>query len=238
VVTPPQVFSAKPAMALTVLSGGAMRGFLDEAIPLFERASGQKVQLRFGLTSALTKEIENGAIFDIVLLPRPEIDALVPQGKIVPGKTTDIARSAVGIAVRVGAPKPDIGTVAAFKRMLGEAQSITYSDGPSGLYIAGLLQRLGLAEAMKPKTRLTTGPVAELVAKGEAEIGLQQIAAILPVKGAELVGPLPPELQSIIVYAAGLSAGVQSGEGAAAFVTFMATPEAHRILRTKGLEPG
>ncbi len=113
--------------------------------------------------------------------------------------------------------KPDIATVEALKRALLAARSIAYSDGPSGAYIAGLLERLGIAEEMKPKTKLTSRPVAELVAEGEAEIGLQQIVAILPVKGAELVGPLPAELQNVIVYAAGLSARAARRRGGARF---------------------
>jgi molybdate transport system substrate-binding protein len=140
--------------------------------------------------------------------------------------------------VRAGAAKPNIATTGAFKRMLQDARSITYSDGPSGAYIAGLLERLGIALEMKPKTRLTTGPVAELIAKGEAEIGLQQIVAILGVKGAELVGPLPDELQNIIVYAAGMAAGVENAAAARAFIAFMVTPQTERIVRAKGMTPG
>jgi molybdate transport system substrate-binding protein len=121
---------------------------------------------------------------------------------------------------------------------LEQARSIAYSDGPSGHYIAGLLERLGLAQQMKPKTKLTSGPVAELVASGEAEIGMQQIVAILPVEGAELVGPLPSDLQNVIVYAAGLAAGVRDSAPARAFLGFMATPEVVRVIRAKGMEPG
>jgi molybdate transport system substrate-binding protein len=224
--------------AIKILSGGAMRSFLIEAAPLFERASGSRVDIRFALTSALRKEIEDGAIFDIALLPRPELDALVQAGKIAAGTTADVTRSAVGLAVRAGAPRPDIATVEALKRSLRQARSIAYSDGPSGGYIAALLERLGIAAEMKPKTRLTSGPVAELVANGEAEVGMQQIVAILPIKGAELVGPLPSELQNIIVYAAGFSASAAHRDAARAFVAFMATPEATRIIRAKGMEPG
>ena len=118
----------------------------------------------------------------------------------------------MGVTIRAGAPKPDIATADAFKRALQDAKTISYSDGPSGVYIASLLQRLGLAEEMKAKTRLAKGrPVADLVAKGEAEIGMQQITEILPVKGAELLGPLPDELQNIIVYAAGIGAAAKRG---------------------------
>ena len=215
-----------------------MRALLIEAVPLFESASGIKVDTRFALTSVLKKEIEDGAIFDIALLPRPELDELAQHGHIADGAQTNITRSAVGLAVRAGAPKPDIATVAAFKRALLAARTVGYSDGPSGAYVTDLLQRLGIAQEMKPKIRLTSGPVAELVAKGEAEIGLQQIVAILPVKGADLVGPLPAELQNVIVYAAGLSARSGAEQAARRFIAFMATPQAVDLIRAKGMEPG
>jgi molybdate transport system substrate-binding protein len=226
------------AKTIKILSGGAMRSVMTEIVPLFERASGTKVEIEFRLTSVLKKEIEDGAAFDIALLPRPELDALAQAGKIAEGATADVTRSAVGLAVRAGSPKPDIGTVAAFKRTLLNAKSIAYSDGPSGAYIAGLMGQLGIAGDMKPKTRLTSGPVAELIASGEAEIGLQQIVAILPVKGAELVGPLPAELQNVIIYAAGLAAGSGEPAAARAFVAFTKTPQAERLIRLKGMEPG
>jgi molybdate transport system substrate-binding protein len=223
---------------LKILSGGAMRPLLVEAVPLFERAGGTKVDVRFALTSVLAKEIEEGAAFDLALLPRPELDALAALCAVAPGTQTDIARSTVGLAVRQGAPKPDISTVEALRRTLLAARSIGYSDGPSGAYVTGLLQRLGIADDARAKTKLTSGPVAELVASGEAEVGMQQIVAILPVKGADLVGPLPAELQNVIVYAAGIAAAAQNADGAAAFIGFMAAPEAVRIIRAKGLEPG
>ncbi len=223
---------------LKILSGGAMRPLLAEAVPLFERSHGMKADVRFALTSVLAKEIEQGAVFDLALLPRAELDALAAMAAIAPGTQTDIARSAVGLAVRQGAPQPDISSVEALRRALLAARSIAYSDGPSGAYVVGLLQRLGIAEAMAPKTKLTSGPVAELVANGEAEFGMQQIVAILPIKGADLVGPLPSELQNIIVYAAGIAAAAQNPDGAAAFIGFMTMPEAVRIIRAKGLEPG
>jgi molybdate transport system substrate-binding protein len=225
-------------MDLKVLSGGAMQGLMAEAVPLFERGGGGKVAVEIGLTSALRKAVADGVAFDIAVLPRPDIDALARDGRIAAGSVADIARSAIGVAVRAGAPKPDISSVDAFKRAVLQAGSVTYSDGPSGLYIAGLMDRLGLASAIRTKTRLTTGPVAELLARGEAELGLQQIVAILPVKGADLVGPLPGELQNVIVYAAGVSVAAQQGTAAADLIRFLATPEVVRIIRAKGLEPG
>ena len=226
------------AKTIKILSGGAMRSLMVEIAPLFEQASGTKAEIEFRLSSVLKKEIEDGAAFDVALLPWPELDALGQAGKIAAASVTDITRSAVGLAVRAGAAKPDIGTVDAFRRALLGAGSIAYSDGPSGAYIADLLQRLGVAEAMKSKTKLTSGPVAELVAAGEAEIGMQQIVAILPIKGAELVGPLPGELQNVIIYAAGVAADPRDAATARAFIVFMATPQAKRLIREKGMEPG
>jgi molybdate transport system substrate-binding protein len=224
--------------SIKILSGGAMRSFLVEALPLFERANGAKAEIRFALTSVLKLEIEAGAAFDVALLPRPELDALAACGSIAAGTQADIARSAVGLCVRSGAPKPDIATVASLKLALLAARTIGYSDGPSGAYIADLLARLGIAEATQSRTRLTSRPVAEIVAAGEAEIGMQQIVAILPVEGAELVGPLPGELQNVIVYAAGLSIAAKESASARALIRFMATPDVIRLIRGKGMEPG
>ena len=226
------------APTIKILSGGAMKSLMLEVAPLFERASGSKADFRFALTSVLKTDIENGAAFDVALLPRPELDALVQAGKIAGGTPTDITRSAVGFCVRAGAPKPDIGTAESLKRTLIKAQSIGYSDGPSGAYIAELLQRLGIAEEVKSKTRLTSRLVAEIVADGEAEVGMQQIVAILPVKGAELVGPLPSELQNVIVYAAGLSTGAAQSGAARTFIAFLGMPEVMQLIRAKGMEPG
>lgn len=223
-------------MTVKILSGGAMRSLMTDAIPLFERANGIKVTIEFRLTSVLKKEIEDGGAFDIALLPRPELDALVAAGKIA-ADVVDVARSTVGLAVRAGAPKPDIETVATFKRALIEARSIAYSDGPSGAYVGGLLERLGIAEAVESKTLLTSRPVAELVASGDAELGLQQIVAILPVEGAELVGPLPSELQNTIIYAAGISSSTRQRAACVSLVAFMATETARGLMPSKGLDP-
>jgi molybdate transport system substrate-binding protein len=223
---------------IKILSGGAMRTLMVDVVPLFERATGHRAEIEFALTSVLTRKIEAGAAFDVALLPRPELDELARAGKIASGSTADVTRSTVGLCVRAGAPKPDIATVEAFQRALIGARSISYSDGPSGAYIAALLARLGIADAMKPKTKLTSRPVAELVAAGEAEIGLQQIVAILPVKGAELVGPLPSELQNVIIYSAGLSVSAQESAAARVLIRFLATPEVVGLIRAKGMEPG
>ncbi len=226
------------ANEIAVLSGGAMRRFLAEAVPLYERATGTRVSVRFALTRILKQEIEEGAVFDMVLMPRSELDTLVVAGKIAAGSQSDIVRSIVGLMVRTGAPSPDIATVEAFKNVLRRAKSVSYSKGPSGLYVAGLLERLGLSAEMKDKTVFAIGrPVGEVVASGEAEIGMQQIIENQPVEGAHLVGPLPTELGNFVAYSAGLA--VNSGREFAvrAFIAFLASPDAVRIIRAKGMEP-
>jgi molybdate transport system substrate-binding protein len=223
---------------IVVLSGGAMRRFLTEAVPLFEGDSGCKVNIRFALTREMKAEIEAGAVFDLALLPRWAIDQLVETKKIAAGSPADIVHSLVGLMVRTGAAAPDIGTIDAFKSVLRQAKSISYSKGPSGLYVADLLERLDLAAEMKDKTVFAVGrPVGEVVASGEAEIGMQQIIENQPVKGAHLVGPLPKELGNFVPYTAGFAPGAYDKPQARAFVAFLASPEAVRIIRAKGMEP-
>jgi molybdate transport system substrate-binding protein len=222
---------------IDVISGGAMRRFLTEALPLFEAATGHQISIQFGLTRDMQAAIEAGAAFDLALLPRSAIDALVRADKIAAGTVTDIVRSLVGVMVRTGAAEPDIGSVESFKAMLRNAQAISYSKGPSGLYVAELLQRLGLTEEMKDKTIFAIGrPVGEVVASGEAEIGMQQIIENQPVEGAHLVGPLPEALVNYVMYSAGFAPAAPRSRGDA-FVRFLASPEAVRIIRAKGMEP-
>jgi molybdate transport system substrate-binding protein len=228
-------------MALTeplkIFSGGAMRPVMAEIVPRFERAHGVAVEVEFRLSAALKRAIQDGAVFDLAILPRPELDDLITRGAIVGDSATDVSRSTVGLAVRAGAAKPDIGSVEALRRALLAARSIAYSDGPSGAYVAELLAKLGIAAAVAAKVKLTSGPVAELVARGEAELGMQQIIAILPIAGAELVGPLPAELQNVIVYAAGLSSHARDAKAAMAFVAFMRGEQAKQLMRANGLDP-
>jgi molybdate transport system substrate-binding protein len=227
------------AAEIRVVSGGAMRRFMLEAVPLFEQASGHKVTIRFGLTREMKAEIEAGAAFDVALLPRSAIDQLVLSGKVAAGTVTDAVRSLVGLMVRTGAAEPNIATVDALKSVLRRARSISYSKGPSGLYVAELLERLGLAEEMKDKTVFAIGrPVGEVIAGGEAEIGMQQIIENQPVKGAHLVGPLPGELVNYVMYSAGFpSRAAVDSVAAYALVKFLASAEAVRIIRAKGMEP-
>jgi molybdate transport system substrate-binding protein len=226
-----------PAKPLKIFSGGAMRPLLRELVPRFERAHGVTVEIEFQLSAALKCAIRDGAMFDLAILPRSELDDLIGFGAIMRDGAADMARSIVGLAVRAGAPKPDIGSVDALRRALMAARSIAYSDGPSGAYVAQLLAKLGIGEAVAAKVKLTSGPVAELVARGEAELGMQQVIAILPVAGAQLVGPLPAALQNVIIYAAGLSSRASDAAAGAAFIGFMRGEEAKQLMRANGLNP-
>jgi molybdate transport system substrate-binding protein len=183
---------------LTIFSGGAMRPLLRELVPRFECAHAVTVEVEYRLSAALKSAIQDGALFDLAVLPRPELDELIACGAIVRDSAADVVRSAVGLAVLAGAPQPDIGSVEALRRALMAARSIAYSDGPSGAYVAELLGKLGIGEAVAAKVKLTSGPVAELVARGEAELGMQQIVAISPVAGAQLVGPLRPNCKMLL----------------------------------------
>jgi molybdate transport system substrate-binding protein len=226
------------AGVIEVLGTLAVRGVLIEVAADFRARTRLTFAAGYKSTNAQLIAISAGATGDVAIMTRQGIDQLVGEGKIVAGSTADIAQSGVGIAVRAGAPKPDIGTVEALTRTLKQARSIGYSDGPSGAYIARLLQRLGIAAETAPKTKLTSRPVAELVAEGEAEVGMQQIVAILPVRGADLVGPLPGELQNVIIYAAGLSSGGEKRAAAQNFIAFLRSNEIGRLIRAKGMEPG
>jgi molybdate transport system substrate-binding protein len=207
--------------------------------PAFERASGHKVIISYELGAALMNKVNSGAPLDIVTHYPDAVDDLAKKGKVLPGTRAVFARAGIGVAVKAGAPKPDIGSTEAFKRAMLAAKSVAYSRaGASGLYTAKLMERLGIADAMAPKTKLVDGvPVAQVVAKGEAEIGMQQINVILPVAGVDYVGPLPPELQDYVVFAAGVLAVSKEPEAAKALVRFMSAPEAAPLISKSGMEP-
>jgi molybdate transport system substrate-binding protein len=233
--------SSVDAAEIKVLSAGAMKAMVGELGAEFARETGHTLALTSGTVGQLRDKILAGEAADVVVMSDTAIDQLIGQGHLARGSRVDIARTGIGVAVRDGAPKPDIATPEAFKQALLAAKSITYVDpasgGTSGIYFASVLQRLGIAEAVKGKTVLRAGGgyVAELVARGEAELAVHQISEILPVKGATLVGPLPRELQKVTVYSAALPAR-GTAEPAKAFVEFMARPAFKARLAAAGLD--
>jgi molybdate transport system substrate-binding protein len=236
------LFSAAPAWSaeIKVLTAGAMKSVVLALQPGFESATGHKLVVDNDTAGGLLKRIEAGEAFDMAIITPAAIDTLIRNGKIVDGSRVAVAKVGVGVAVKEGAPKPDLSSVEAFKRALLAANSVAYIDpasgGSSGIYVAGLLKKLGIADEIKPKERLQAGGyVAEKVAKGEAEIAIHQISEILPVKGAMLAGPLPDEIQNYTVYAAGLSATARDATPAKAWIDYLKGPATSAVIEARGM---
>ena len=228
-----------PATEIKLISTIGVRSAVEELAPQFESKTGHKVAITFGVANVLKRQIEAGEAFDLAIMTAAVADDLIKQGRLVAATRTDVARGGIGIAVRAGAPKPDIGTVEALKRALLAAPSITYAkEGGSGIYFAGLLERLGIAEAMRPKTKFGAGNVAELVAAGEADMAVQLITELMSVRGVQLVGPLPAEAQNYIVLTAGVGAQAKEPALARELLNFLTAPATGNVYRSKGLEPG
>jgi len=230
--------SAANAADVVVLSVGPLNFVLSSLIPTYETASGNKVVIANDAAGAIVAKVKGGATPDLVIMGPEAIDDLVKEGKIAGGRT-DVFISGIGLAVKAGAPKPDIGSVEALKKTLLAAKSVAHSKFTSGIYFASVLVRLGIADQMKPKIVVVeSGPVGVAAAKGEAEIAVQQLTELMPVPGIEVVGPLPAELQARIVYAAGVPAGAKQPDAARALLKFLASPEAAPVIKAKGLQPG
>jgi molybdate transport system substrate-binding protein len=237
---------ATAAAEIKVLTAGAFKQVLRALVGDFEKQTGHKVTVENDTVGALTKRIEGGEIFDLAVLTPAAVNDLSSKGKFVAGSRANLARVGVGVVVRDGTPKPDIGSVEAFKKALLAAKSIAYIDpaagGSSGIYVSGLLDKLGIAAEVNAKAILIHGgAVAEHIANGEAELGIHQISEILPVKGITLVGPLPAEIQNYTVYAAGLGAtslgaNAKATDAAKALLKALSGPAAADVLKSKGME--
>jgi len=229
------------AAEIKLLTAGAMRAVVVAVLADFEKQTGHKVSLDNDTAGGLSKRIDGGEAFDVAIITPAVVDDLAKKGRIVPGSRIDLAKVGMGVAIKEGAPAPDIGTVDAFKRTLLAAKSVAYIDpkagGSSGIYFDKLLDRLGIADQVRPKAKLKAGGyVAELVANGEAEIAIHQISEIVPVKGVTLAGPLPAEIQNTTVYAGGIGAAAKDAAAAKALVAFLAGPAIDPILKSKGMQ--
>jgi molybdate transport system substrate-binding protein len=234
---------AAQAAEVKVLSVLTIKEVMEDLGPKFERATGHQLAITFGTSGGVVKLVQGGEIADVVIIPQPGIDRLVKEGKAAAGDVTVIARSGIGVAVRKGAPKPDISSPEALKRTLLAAKSITYANPAhgqgSGIHFAKVLDRLGIADEMKSKTVFLPkpGPVGVLVANGEAEIAVHQFQVLIPVADIEIVGPLPGDLQDTIVFSAAIMASARDAEASKALVNFLRTPETATVIKAKGLEP-
>ena len=227
------------AAELKVLSSNAIKEAYLELVPGFEKATEHKVATVWAGTNDILKRMQAGESYDLVIMAGPALDGLIKQGKIVPGSRVDLVKSGVGVAVRAGAPRPDISSGEALKRALLAAKSVGYSQGPSGVYIESLFQRLGIADALKPKSKQTQpgNPVGVLIARGEAEIGFQQVSELIHVPGVAFVGTIPAELQEETFFSAALATAVKQREGAEALIRFLASCEAASAISEAGLTP-
>lgn len=231
------------AAEVKVLATIALQSVLEDLAPRFEKASGHKLSITFGLGGALAKRVQDGEPADVLVGPRAAIDGLLKSARLTSGSDATLARSSVGVAVRKGAPKPDISTPEALKRALIAARSISYSNpafgGASGVHFAKVIERLGIAEEMKAKTRFPPegGFTARLLATGEAELAVQQIGELISVPDVELVGPLPTDLQSVTVFAAAVPSAASQPQAALALIRYLQASEATAVMKAKGLDP-
>ena len=227
------------AADVAVIASTAMREVLDELVPMFERVSGHKVTVTFLSGAVLPGKVKEGAQADLVVTTPETIEDLVKAGRVEAGTRVDFVRSGAGVAVRAGAAKPDIATPDAFKRALLAAKTVGYSQGPSGVHFMNVLAKLGITEEVKAKGVVPPlgQRVGALVAKGDAEIGVQQITELLLIPGIDFVGPLPKELQANIVYATATPANAKERQAAAALVKFLSSEPALPVIKKMGLEP-
>jgi molybdate transport system substrate-binding protein len=227
------------AAEIQVLATTAVEGPYRELVPQFEKASGHKVNTTFNGTLDIQKRLAAGEVFDLVLLPGPSIDDLIKSAKIAAGTRVDLASSGVAVAVGVGAPKPDIRSTDALKKTLLAAKSIGYSSGPSGVYVIELFGKLGIADQIKSKLKQASSGVlvGTMLASGDVEIGFQQVSELYGFPGIQYVGPLPADIQHMTVFSSGMPAAAKQVEAAKALATFLTSPAAAAVFKSKGMEP-
>jgi molybdate transport system substrate-binding protein len=232
------------AAEVKVLSAGAYKQVVLALQPEFEKQTGHKLVVDNDTVGGLQKRIEDGETFDVVVVSPGAIDDLTKKGKVAEGTRQMLARVGIGVMVRAGAPKPDVGSVDAFKKAVLDAKTVAYIDpasgGSSGIYLAKLFEQLGIADQVKAKAKLKRGGyVADLLVSGEADFGIHQISEITPVKEVTLVGPLPREIQNYTTYAAGIASAARDRAAAQALIKTLVGPAAADVLKQKGMDaPG
>jgi molybdate transport system substrate-binding protein len=235
--------SANAAEVRVMISGGLTAAY-KELVPEFERLTGNKVLTAYGpsmgtTVNAIPVRLERGEAADVLIMVGYALGDLVKQGKVVADSRVDLVKSPIGIAVKSGAPKPDISSADAVKRALLATKTIAYSDSASGVYVSTeMFEKLGIADAMKDKARkIPATPVGEIVARGDAEIGFQQVSELLPVQGIDIVGQLPSELQKVTVFSAGIASASKESDAGKALIKFLASPAASAAIIKSGMEP-
>jgi molybdate transport system substrate-binding protein len=235
--------TANAAEVRVMISGGLTAAF-NALVPVFEKQTGNKVLVAYGpsmgtTTNAIPVRLARGEPADVLIMVGYALNDLAKKGKVVEGSQVELVKSAIGVAVKAGAPKPDISSADAVKHALLSAKSVAYSDSASGVYIQNeMFRKLGIEDQMKGKARMIPAtPVGEIVARGEAELGFQQISELKPVAGIDIVGPLPDALQKITVFSAGIATGAKEPDAGKALIKFLASPEASAEIVKSGMEP-
>lgn len=237
---------AGPALAaeVRVVSSGGFAAAYRALVPGWEGATGNTVSTGWGpsmgkTVDAVPARLARGEPVDVLIMVGYALEDLVRQGVVAPGSRVDLARSGIGVVVRAGAPHPDVSSTAALRQALLDAKSVAYSDSASGVYIqTEMFKRLGIAEQMSGKARMIPAePVGEVVARGDAEIGFQQMSELKPIHGIDLVGPLPPEVQQVTVFSAGVLARSAHPDAARALIAYLAAPGAAAAITDSGMEP-
>jgi len=228
-----------PIMAeIKVLSSIATKEAYLELVPQFESATSHQVSTTWAGTTAIMQRMAAGECYDLIIISSTELEELITQGKIVAGSRVDLAKSGIGIAVRAGTPRPDVRSSAGLKQALLAAKTIGYTSGPSGVYMAGLIEKMGIAADVKPNHRgvPSGGTIGTIVASGGAEIGFQQVSELVHIPGIDYIGPLPPDIQCVTVFSCGLQAGASQPDTAKALMGFLTTPAAKNVITKHGLE--
>jgi molybdate transport system substrate-binding protein len=228
------------AAEIKVIGSPGTRAPYTLLVPGFEKATGHKVTTVWGGVNETAKRVADGEVADVVMLPAAQIDELIKLGKIVPDSRVNVATSGVGVAISSGAPRIDATTSDGIRKAMLAAKTIAYSSGPSGVHIARLIAKWGLTDQLKGKIvpPVPNVPIGEIVSRGDADIGFQQVSELLPVKGIDYLGPLPADIQEVTVFSAGVHKAAAQTAAARALLKFLTAPEAVAIIRKTGMEPG
>lgn len=228
------------AADITVLATPGIKEAYVELAPLFEKAGKHKVTTTWAGTADVMKRMKAGEVFDAVILASDSLEDLIDTSRVMAGSRSDVARSLVGVGVKAGAPKPDISTTDAVKKALAAAKSVVISSGPSGVYLNTLFDKLGVMAELKPKLKVTPSGVAvgDWLAKGEGELGFQQVSELIHYPGVQFVGALPQDIQKVTVFSGGVPAASREPDAALAFLQFLAAPQHQAVLKKHGLDLG
>ena len=228
------------AAEIKVIGSPGIREPYTLLVPGFEKATGHKVTTTWGGVNAVAKRVADGEVADVVMLPAAQIDDLIKLGKLIADSRVNVATSGIGVAIRAGAPKIDTGSSEGIRKALLAAKTIAYSAGPSGVHMARLIANWGLTDELKAKIvpPIPDVPIGEVVARGDAEIGFQQVSELLPVTGIDYLGPLPADIQEVTVFSAGVHKAAGTTDAARSLLKFLTAPEAAAIIRKTGMEPG